>query len=218
VHDLLVSLLVPALAIAVNPVPIVAVITLLVADHGRRNAAAFLASLVAVMAADGLVTIYFLGDASSSSQNTSTAVHGAVQLALGLAFLALFVVQWRSRPRFAGETPAWMKMLDKAGFGAALGMGVALTNYALLSSGMATIVAAGLPTADEVAALAFFVALSVSTVVVPLVLCVVFPRWASGWLARFKVWLIPRSRTILLVVFGAIGALSVVQGAITLLT
>jgi len=47
VGNLLVSLLVPALATAVNPVPIIAAVTLLMTGHGRRDTATFLASLIA---------------------------------------------------------------------------------------------------------------------------------------------------------------------------
>ena len=107
--DLLVSLLLPALAIAVNPIPIIAAVTLLMTGHGRRNIAAFLASVIVVMAADGLLTLFLLGQNSSS---TSSKAHGWVQLALGLVFVGLFLVQWRSKPVPLGEEPGWMKLED----------------------------------------------------------------------------------------------------------
>lgn len=100
--NLLVSLLVPAQAIAVNPIPIIAAVTLLMTGHGRRNTAAFLASLIVVMAADGLLTLFLLGQSSSS---TSSTVHGGIQVALGLVFLGLFLFQWRRKPVPIGEEP-----------------------------------------------------------------------------------------------------------------
>lgn len=89
--DLIVSLLLPALAIAANPVPIIAAVTLLMMDHGRLNTATFLACLIVVMAADGLTTLFLIGQGSSS---TSSAVHGGIQVALGLGFVGLFLLQW----------------------------------------------------------------------------------------------------------------------------
>jgi hypothetical protein len=102
VGNLLVSLLVPGLAIAVNPIPISAAVTLLMSGHGRRSTTAFLACLIVVMAAGGLVTLFLLGQNSSS---TSSQAHGGVQLAFGLVFLALFLLQWRNKPVPLGEEP-----------------------------------------------------------------------------------------------------------------
>ena len=177
--DLLVSLLLPALAVAVNPIPIIAAVTLLMTGHGRRNTPAFLASLIVVMAADGLLKLFLLGQVSST---TSSQVHGGVQLALGLVFVGIFLVQWRSKPVPLGEEPGWMKMMNKAGFGAAVVLGLALTNYALLSAGASTIRQAGLSTAAELAALAFFIVVPVSTLAAALILFLVTPlgRTAAG--------------------------------------
>lgn len=212
--DLLVSLLVPALAIAVNPVPIIAAVTLLMTDHGRRNTAAFLATLVVVMAADGLLTLFLIGQSSSSS---SSWLHGAIQLAFGLVFVGTFVVQWRSKPVAPGEEPRWMKLMNRAGLGAAVVLGLALTNYALLAAGSSTIRRAELSTAAQLEALAFFIAVSVSTVAATLIVFLARPRWAAVRLTRLKIWLTKHSRPILLIVFGLMGALFTAQGLAALL-
>ena len=211
---LLVSLLVPALAIAVNPVPVIAAVTLLMTHRGRRDTAVFLATLVAVMAADGLVTLFVIGQDSTS---TSSTLHGVMQLALGLVFVGLFVTQWRGKPASPGEEPGWMKLMNRAGLGAAAVLGLALTNYALLSAGVSTIRQAGLDSSEQLAALAFFIAVSVSTVVATLIVFLVRPRWAAVQLARLKTWLMKHSRVIILAVFGLMGALFITQGAATLL-
>ena len=208
-NGVLVSLLVPALAIAVNPVPIIAAVTLLMTDHGRRNTATVLAALIAIMLADGLLTLFLLGSQSSGSQS---AAHGGIQLVFGLVFVAIFVVQWRSKPVPPGEEPSWMKLMNKAGFGAAVVLGLALTNYALLSAGMSTIRKAGLSTQQETAALVFFVVVSVSTVAATLIVFLVRPDWATEKLTRMKAWLTKHSRVILMVVFGLMGALFCAQG------
>jgi hypothetical protein len=214
VNSLLASLLVPALAIAVNPVPIIAAVTLLMTDNGRRNTAAFLSALILVMVADGLVTLYLVGQKSSG---TSSAAHAWVQIVFGIVFLALFVLQWRAKPPADGEEPGWMKMMNKAGFGAAVVLGLALTNYALLSAGVSTIRNSGVSSSQQLAALAFFVVVAVSTVAATLILFIAFPRWAETALVRLKVWLTKHSRVILLAVFGLMGLLFVVEGVLALL-
>ncbi|MEI6451341.1 MAG: GAP family protein [Actinomycetes bacterium] len=207
--DPLVSLLVPALAIAVNPVPISAAVTLLMSARGRRDTATFLATLVVAMAADGLITLFLIGQSSAS---TSSRIHGAIQVAFGLVFLALFMLQWRGEPVPPGEEPGWMKLMNKAGFGAAVVLGLALTNYALLSAGVSTIREAELSTSSAVTALAFFIAVSVVTVAATLILFLARPRWAQVRLARLRIWLMKHSRVILMAVFGLMGALFVAQG------
>ena len=212
--SVLASLLVPALAIAVNPVPIIAAVTLLMTDHGRRNTGAFLGALIVVMAADGLLTLFLIGQDSSGA---SSAAHAWVQLVLGVVFLGLFVLQWRARPPASGEEPGWMKMMNRAGFGAAVVLGLALTNYALLSAGISTIRSAGLSSSQELAALAFFILVSVSTVAATLIVFIVFPRWAQVALVRLKAWLTTHSRVLLLAVFGLMGLLFTVEGLVALL-
>jgi hypothetical protein len=214
VNSLLASLLVPALAIAVNPVPIIAAVTLLMTDHGRRNTAAFLSALILVMAADGLVTLFLVGQKSSGS---STAAHAWVQVVFGIVFLGLFVLQWRAKPPADGEEPGWMKMMNKAGFGAAVVLGLALTNYALLSAGVSTIRSSGVSSSQQLAALVFFVVVAVSTVAATLILFIAFPRWAEKELVRLKAWLTKHSRVILMAVFGLMGLLFAVEGVLVLL-
>ena len=59
-------------------------------------------------------------------------------------------------------------------------LGLALTNYALLSAGVSTIRKAGLGTSEQTAALVFFIVVSVSTVAATLIVFLVRPGWATG--------------------------------------
>ena len=213
--SLLAGLLVPALAIAVNPVPIVAVVTLLAGDHGRRNAFTFLVAMVVVMVTIGALTIFVLG--SESARSSATTAQAAAQTLFGVVFLGLFVAQWRARPRSTDETPGWMRLIDKAGLGAAVVLAFALTNYALLSAGAAEIRTSGSSTPEQAAALAFFVAVAVSTVATPLALYLVRPAWAHRQLGLLQGWLTRYDRVILMIVFGLMGALFTAQGAANLL-
>ncbi len=214
-NSLLAGLLVPALAIAVNPVPIVAVVTLLSGDHGRRNAFTFLAAMVVVMLTLGVLTIFVLG--SESARSSATTAQAAAQTLFGLVFLALFVAQWRARPRRTEEPPGWMRLIDKAGLGAAVVLAFALTNYALLSAGAGEIRTSGASAPEQATALAFFIAVAVSTVATPLVLYLVRPVWAREQLGRLQDWLTRYDRVILMIVFGVMGVLFTAQGAAGLL-
>jgi hypothetical protein len=211
--ELLSSLVVPALAIAVNPVPIIASVTLLSTPHGKRNALYFIATVVILMLAIGSAVIFVVGQSSSSSTSTGGA---AVTTAFGLIFLAVAVQQWRTKP-VEGKDPGWMKALDKAGLVAGVVLGVSLTNYALLTSGMQKIVTSGLSSSVQTSALVFFTLIATSTIILPLIVYLVRPVWAKRVLGRFRDWLMLHNRVILIVVFGLMGTLFTVQGVMGLL-
>jgi Sap, sulfolipid-1-addressing protein len=216
VNSLLTSLIVPALLIAVNPVPIAAVVTLLATAHGKRSAGAFVATLVVIMLAVGLLTIFLLGQPGSSGQKDKGTGLALVQTAIGVVFLVMCFLQWRNKEP-ASEAPKWMQMMDKAGFSVAVVLGLSLTNYALLSAGTSKILKSGVGSSSEVTALLFFIILALSTVIVPVVLYLVFPRWAALRLGGLKSWLATHNRVLLIIVFGAMGVLFSAQGLSSLL-
>jgi Sap, sulfolipid-1-addressing protein len=214
--DLLASLIVPALLIAVNPVPVLVAVTLLMSERGRRNEGVFVATLAAVMLADGLLTFFLLGHGGSSAQQSAVTGKAALQTAFGMGFLAIAAAQWRSDPTKT-DTPGWMRLMDKAGLGAAVVLGVSLTNYALLTAGTSKILDSHLTSTQEVAGLLFFVIVALSTVIAPLVLYLVRHAWAEAQLGRLKGWLTLHNRALLIAVFGAMGLLFTAQGLDNLL-
>lgn len=194
--------------------PIIASVTLLSTAHGKRNAAYFIATVIFVMLAVGSLTIFVLGSENSSSSSTGGA---AVQAAFGLIFLAVAVQQWRTKPE-EGKDPGWMKALDKAGLVAGVVLGVSLTNYALLTTGLQKIVTSGLDASAQTSALVFFTVVATSTIVLPLIIYLVRPVWAKDKLGRLRDWLMLHNRVILIVVFGLMGLLFTVQGITGLLS
>ena len=211
--ELFSSVVGPALAIAVNPVPIMACVTLLSTAHGKRNALYFIATMWLIMLGVGSVLIFIAGSSASSSTSTGGA---GVQAAFGLIFLAVAVQQWRTKPE-EGKDPGWMKALDKAGLVAGVTLGVSLTNYALLTSAVGAIAKSGLSTSVQFSALVFFTIIATCTIILPLIIYLVRPVWARDKLGRLRDWLMLHNRVILIVVFGLMGLLFTVQGAIGLL-
>jgi hypothetical protein len=212
--ELLSSLVAPALAIAVNPVPVMASVTLLSTPHGKRNDLYFIATMVAIMLAIGAVMITIVGKQGSSSASTGG---GGVQTAFGLIFLAVAAQQWRTKP-VEGKDPGWMKALDKAGLVAGVTLGVSLTNYALLTTALGDIVTSGLNMSVQFGALLFFTVIATSTIILPLIIYLVRPAWAKEQLGRLRDWLMKHNRVILIIVFGLMGLLFTVEGLIGLLS
>ena len=111
-----------------------------------------------------------------------------------------------------------MKALDKAGLVAGVVLGVSLTNYALLTSGVEKIVKSGLSSSVQTTALVVFTLIATSTIILPLIVFLVRPVWAKKVLGGFRDWLMKHNRMILIVVFGAMGLLFTTQGISALLS
>ena len=88
---------------------------------------------------------------------------------------------------------------------------------ALSSAALSDILAAQVTRAAVVAALALFVAVAVSTSVVPVAAYIAAPGPVGSALTRAKGWLARYHRPILMVAFAAIGLLYTVKGAVGLL-
>ena len=110
-----------------------------------------------------------------------------------------------------------MKMMGKAGFGVAVVLGVSLTNYALLTVAATTILKADSSTTTQVAGLAFFILIAISTVVCPLVVYLVRPQWATRQLGRLKDWLTLHNRVVITLVLALMGVLFTALGLTHLL-
>jgi hypothetical protein len=208
------QVLLPAIATAVNPVPIMAVVALLGSRHPRRNATMYLFVMLLVIVVVGMIDIYVAKNVSQSQTQGS----GGFQLLVGLLFLAAFVMNWRKKPDASGETqvPKWMQTVDTISVIGVLVLGVALVNYALVSTAVAGILSVDASKTEAVTAFVVYIVISMSTIVAPLVYFLVAPKRSEHLLAGMRVWLLKHNRTILLWVFGLMGGLFVAEGLIAI--
>jgi threonine/homoserine/homoserine lactone efflux protein len=118
-----------AAGVAVSPLPIVAIILMLVTPRGRANGTLFAVGWLTGLAVLGTVVLLLAGPADPSSGGQPAAWTGWLKLGLGALILVLAVRQWRSRPAegVEPEMPKWMAGLDRLGPGGALGLGALLS-------------------------------------------------------------------------------------------
>lgn len=210
-----------AIGIAVSPVPIAALLLMLVTKKARTNAPLFLLGWIAGIGIVGVVV--FLIPGLEASQGEPSTAAGIVKGILGLLLLLVGVRAWRTRPR-SGETaeaPAWMNRIDGFGGGAALGLGVALSganpkNLLLAVGGAATITAAGLSSPQEYTSLGIFVLVASLSILVPVVIYFVLGERAETAMTEAKEWLIQNNKTVMSVVILVI-SISLVGDAIEIL-
>jgi hypothetical protein len=175
------DLVIIGLAIALEPLSIVAFILILGAQRGVRKGLAFIlgwtACLVAVIACVFLIT----GGKPPAPQTAPSTAVLVIKALLGALLIWVGLRQRRrmGRPR---KQPGWMARLDHLSLWAAAGLGVFLQPWTLVAAGAATVAQAGLSTAGDWLALVAFCLLATSVFLV-MELYAAFAPAAAG--ARF---------------------------------
>lgn len=201
-----------AVAIAIFPIPIIALVLLLRSDRGTAKGLVFVLTWCAALGAIGAVVLALAGIVDANNGEGPATWVNVLLLVLGLALLALAVKQWRDRPRRDEEAtmPRWMRTMDDFTIVKAAGAGFALTalnpkNVMLTAAAAAEIAEVGLPTAREVAVLVLFVVLASAGVITPLVVSMALGERSRelldgvrGWMARYNAVIM----TVLLLLIG----------------
>lgn len=202
-----------AVGVLISPLPIVAVVLMLVSGRARANAFAFLVGWFVAVGAVTLVVALLAGAGTDTGQGTPswTAI---AKVVLGLALLLLAVKQWRGRPRAGVEPPAptWMAAIDGFTPVKAAGLAVLLgavnpKNLLLVVSGGAAIAtaAAGDTNAQVVASIVFALVASLG-VATPVFIYLFMGDRAAALLDELKAWMIHNNAVVMAVLLLVLGA------------
>jgi hypothetical protein len=208
-----------AVGVMVSPLPIVAVVLMLLSQNARANAFAFVLTwLVAIALLTGVVA--FLAGAATGTDEAPPVWVSVVKILLGAGLLLLSVRSWRSRPGEGEEPPppAWMAALDgftpvkSAGLSAVLA-DLNPKNLLLVVSGGAAIAsaAAGSTSAKVTATIVFAVVASLG-VATPLVIYLALGDRAGAVLENLRSWLVHNNAGIMAVLLLVLGAKIVGDG------
>lgn len=216
---LLLEIAAVAVAIAVNPVPIIAALIMAGTRRPVANGFAFIAALVVVMALFGGVVLVLVPTSSVSGSTSTEGYVDVVWLLIGLGLLAAFLVlvMRKPAPGRADREPRWMRLVGRMGPAGAAVVGVLLVNYSMEAPALADIVHAHLSLFEAFVALAVFIAIAASTPAVPLILSVAAPDRGVGTMGQAKTWLTVHNRPVLLTVFGVVGALYTGKGLLAVI-
>lgn len=202
-----------AVAVAIFPVPIIAVVLVLGSERGTRKALAFvLAWLVGLVMVGGAVLLVS-GAADATSGGEPATWVSVLLLGAGLLLLAYAVKQWRGRPRGDEETPVptWMRRIDKFTAAKAGQAGFVLSalnpkNVLLTAAAAVEIAEVGLSASQQVGVLLVFVLLASAGVLTPLVLSVALGDQSTRILDDLRGWMARHNAVIMAVLFLLIGA------------
>lgn len=182
------DLVIIGLAIALEPLTIVAFILILGSERGIRKGLAFIlgwtACLVAVIAAVVLVT-------GGQPPKPHTAPSAAALVVKALLGAVLIWVSFRQRRRMGRprKRPGWMGRLDRLSLWTAAGLGVFLQPWALVAAGAATVVQAKLATVGDWLALVGFCLLATSSFLVMELYATFRAEAAAVRFAQLQAWI-----------------------------
>lgn len=208
-----------AIGVAVSPMPIVAVVLMLVTPRARTNGPAFLLGWMAGVGVAGGILLVVADPAGASDDGAPATWVSWVKLVLGVLLLAVAVHQWRGRPHAGDDVaaPKWMAALDTFKPPQALGTATALAavnpkNLLLIVGGAAAVAQTGASSGDQAGAWVVFTAIASLGVGAPVAIFFAMGDRAAGVLDELKTWMATNNVAIMAVICLVIAAKLVGDG------
>jgi threonine/homoserine/homoserine lactone efflux protein len=206
-----------AAAIALSPIPIIAVILMLFSQRARVNGPAFLAGWVVGLTLLSVITYAAAGALGAGDSDDSGAV-AWLRIVLGAFLLVLAARKLRGSKEAAPEDlPAWMAKIDALAPGRAAVLGVLLSslNPKNLVLGVAAIVGLAqldLPTAEAATGIVVFVLVASSSIACSVTYYLLGGQSAQTRLQALKDWMEQHNDAIMAVLFIIFGVVLIAQG------
>lgn len=185
-----------AIGVAISPIPIIAVILMLVTRQARVNGPVFILGWLVGLAVIGILVIGVAGGAGASSGETPATWVLGLEAVLGVLLLLVAARQFRSRPHDGEEAPVpkWMGAIDAFSPGKALAAGVLLSalnpkNLLLSVGAAATIARMSIDTGQQAVAYIVFALIATIGVAAPVVIFFALGDRAPALLDRMKAWM-----------------------------
>lgn len=208
-----------AVGIAISPIPIIAVILMLLSPRAKGTSVVFmigwlLGIIIAIIVFTRLSSVLPQHSAGGSS------VAGVIKIVFGVLLLFLALRQWRARPA-EGEhasLPKWMSAIDSMTAGKAFGLAFLLAavnpkNLLLAASAGLITGGAGLGVGQGLAlVIIVFVLLAACTVVIPVIGYLIASTRLAGPLDSLRGWLVENNATIMSVLLLVIGVAVIGKG------
>jgi threonine/homoserine/homoserine lactone efflux protein len=211
------DLLPAALAVALTPIPIVAVVLVLGAPNARTAGPAFAVGWIAGLILVSAVVVLLVGRGDDPDRDDPGL--NWFKVAIGVLFLLMAARQWTKRPAQHEEptTPSWMTSIEAATPQKALLLGATFSganpkNLALTVAASASIAEAELEHAGTVIAIVVFIALASVTVAGPVLFYLLDADRAAPPLAAVKQFMSDNDAVIKMLVLLLLGATILGEG------
>jgi len=207
-----------AVGIAISPIPIIAVILMLLSPRAKGASVGFMIGWVAGIIV-AVVVFTLLSSVIPQNAGRPSKTSGIIKIIFGALLLFLALRQWRGRPAKGEQAvmPKWMSAIDSMTAGKAMGLGFLLSavnpkNLILAVSAGLIIGGAGLTLGQAAVAIAIFVVLAACTVIIPVIGYLIASARLAGPLDRLRGWLVENNATIMAVLLLVIGVVLIGKG------
>ena len=205
--------------VALSPIPIIAVVLMLVSRRARLNGPLFILGWLVGLSVVGIVMLGIAGPSNANDDGEPATWVAVLKLVLGALLVLVAVRQWRARPHDGDEPsmPAWMGAIDAFSPAKALGAGAVLSglnpkNLLLAVGAAAAIAQTGVSGAEQAGAYAMFALIGTVGVAVPVVIYFALGDRAPAVLDRLKGWMVRYNAAIMATLCLVIGAKLVGDG------
>jgi len=208
-----------ALGVAVSPIPIIAIIVMLLSARAGSNSAAFLGGWAAGVVGASAVLLALSGLLGTSASGTPSNSSSVVKLILGALVLLLAARNFRNRPKAGveGSLPNWLQSIESVTPVKAAGLGVALSavnpkNLLMIAGAMVAVSGYDLAVGKEVVVVAVFTVIAISTVAAPVLVYRLAGAEAQRLLDEMRVWLAQNNAVVMSVLLLVIGVVLLGKG------
>lgn len=205
---MLLDIIPEAIGIAVSPIPIIAILVILMGKRAKTNGLAFMAGWVIAVSILSIVILSVAQGGNVGKAHDPNKIAATVQLLLGLVLLFFAAKNWRQRPKVGQKAPMpkWLKTIDKLPTASAFGLAFMLgalnvKNIPLTTSAMLLVAEANASSSQTYASIAFFVAIASISICLPPLFYLCSPQTASRIFNKGKNWLTQHNSVILSVLF-----------------
>jgi hypothetical protein len=206
-----------AVAFALSSIPIMATILILLSKNRNRAAIPFLIGWILGIA---LVLVVLVGIAQAvpaTVPKTSQVVLGSVLIVIGVALVALSVVNWmRGRRNPSTGVPRWLRAVSSFGpwssFGFALLLNVRPKAILLSAAAGLSLRGDALTPGETVTVIVIYTLVSASTVAIPIVARLVAPTRTEMPLVHARRWLEDNSSVVSALILVLVGFVVIADG------
>ena len=208
-----------AVALAAGPLPIIAIMLILVSEDARAKGIGFVFGRIAGLAlilAVGLVLFTMIDDPALAHRGHPRPAMSVARIVIGALLIVLAYRMWRRRNEPAKQSLLTRRIDGLTAKGSiGLGLMVSVVDPASISLGFLSgvdIAAARLPVPTAVIVAAAFVVLSTLSITVPLAGYLAGGQAARARLVSVKGWLQSNEKAVMMVLFLLIGAMLIGRG------
>ena len=208
-----------AIGIALSPLPIIAIILMLITPKARSNGLAFLGGWMLGLAVVGAIVLIVADTAGVATSSGPSRTVSLIKLVLGLLLLVLAWRRFGKRPKAGAEAPMpkWMRALDSFTPTRSLAIGALLSgvnpkNLILCATAAAGIAQSGLGGVQQAAVLIVLVIIGSLSLIAPVGVYFAMGDRATKVLDGWKTWLAANNATVMIVLFVVFGVTLIGKG------